>query len=360
MPFSLGPREAPAYLSTLLGPAPMLDLLGAVAFRAAGAAVRLGVFESLGDRTRTAGELAEAIGATEPALGLLLDVLVSSGYLTRTADGYANSPSTRKWLRRDTRPSFLPALVMWQDLVFELWADLESTVREGKPAVDFYQWLESRPGQAADFQKMLGLIADALSEDVLPLVPVPSEGGSLIDIGGGHAKYSVAFCRRHPELQATVVDLPEALSAGRESVLAAGMSSRIALREADIYSDDLGGGHDVALLFKVLHSTGPERNAALLRKVYSALRPGGVVAVLEQLTDAESITDPDSVADEAFVRAFSLNLFHTQGGQVYSRDDIDGLLTRAGFETPSWSTLRKSATDHIAVAVKPGARNTDG
>ncbi|WP_216207587.1 methyltransferase [Amycolatopsis aidingensis] len=353
MPFSLGPEETRAYMSTLDAPAAQLDLLAAVAFRAVGAAARLGVFTELGERERTAGELAAGIGADEHALRLLLEVLVSSGYLTRTDGRYACAPSTRKWLREGVAGSFLPTVSLWQHLLFELWDDLEDTVRAGRPAADFYGWLEDHPGPAAQFQRMLGTLASWLSGEVTELVPVPERGGRLLDVGGGHARYSIAFCERHPGLRARVLDLPAALAAGKEAVEAAGLGERVCLHAHDILADDLGSGYDVALLFNIVHGNRPEQNAALLAAVHRALRPGGVVAVLEQLTDAGSSTDPDAVADEAMIRAFSLNLFHTQGGRIHDRAGIDAMLTGAGFRQPEWSTLRKLPTDHLAVARKP-------
>lgn len=354
MPFSLGPNEGPAYLDSAIAPAPHLDLLGAVAFRAAGAGARLGVFDALADGERSPADLAAAIGAAPHTLGLLADVLVSAGYLTRSATGYANSASTTKWLRRGAPGSYLPTLMLWQDLLFDLWDDLERTVRDGRPAVDFYQWLEERPDKARDFQQMLGTLASWLSEEVVELVDVPEGGTSLLDVAGGHARYSIAFCQRHPGLRATVVDLPAALVAGKEAVDAAGLADRITLVPVDLFDGglaQLGTGHDVALVFNFLHGNDTARNAESLAAVNAALRPGGTVAVLEQLTGADH--DADSVADEAFVRSFSLNLFHTQGGRLHDRAELDALLADAGFTPPAWHELRRMPTDHLAVGSKP-------
>ncbi len=355
MPFSLGPKEGPAYLDDASAPAPHLDMLGAVAFRAAGAGVRLGLFDALTDRERPLDELAAAIGAEPRTLALLADVLVSAGYLTRSAIGYANSASTARWLRRGAPGSYLPSLMLWQDLLFELWDDLEHTVHTGRPAVDFYQWLEARPEKAREFQEMLGTYAEWLSEEVVELVDLPDDRASLLDVAGGHARYSIAFCQRHPRLRATVLDLPAALAAGKEAVDAAGLADRITLVPVDLFDGgqtELGSGHDLALVFNFLHGNDTTRNDDLLSAVRGALRPGGTVAVLEQLTDGDAVTDPDSVADEAFLRSFSLNLFHTQGGRLHDRATIDALLTGAGFAAPAWQALRRMPTDHLAVATR--------
>ena len=39
-------------------------------------------------------------------------------------------------------------------------------------------------------------------------MPVPDGARDMLDIGGSHGYLSVAVCRRHPELRATVLDLP--------------------------------------------------------------------------------------------------------------------------------------------------------
>lgn len=354
MPLMLGPEEAKAYLETLEAPAPHLDMLTAVAFRAAGAALRLGLVEALVPGPLGRDELAGAIDCDPRAVGLLADTLVATGYLVRSGEAYANGPIAERWLRRDAPTTYAPAASLWQHLLFGLWDDLETSVRQGRPAVDFYAWLDARPPVREEFQRMLVGQAEWLADEIVALVPVPAGPSRLLDVGGGHAAHAVAFAERHPGLTATVLDLPGALEAGRESVGAAGLGDRVELRAGDWTAGDLGTGYDVALLFNVVHGNDPEHNEALLRRVAAAVRPGGVVAVLDNVSEVtdESLL-PESVADEAFVRVFSLNLFHTQGGRVYSRDEIGGWLTGAGLGAPAWSTLRKMPANHLAVAVRP-------
>src|SRR5947208_1347796 len=46
------------------------------------------------------------------------------------------------------------------------------------------------------------------------LVPV-AEPRELLDVAGGHAGFAMAMCRRFPQLQATVLDLPSSVRVGR-------------------------------------------------------------------------------------------------------------------------------------------------
>jgi SAM-dependent methyltransferase len=366
MPLSLGPEETGAYLHTSQAPGPHLDMLSAVGFRAVGAAARLGVFDALDAGPMSAQDLAGKLGADERGLTMLADLLVSFRYLTRSAEGYANSPMTERWLRPGTPGSYLSTLALWQKLLFELWDAVEESIRTGQPTVDFYAWLEGRPEMLRQFHDMLAGFAAWNADDILDAVAasagtvgLPDAGAPaglgaaparLLDVGGGHARHSIAFCQRYPLLHATVVDLPGAVAMGRDAVAAAGLTDRVTFREGDLATDPLGSDLDVVLLFNVVHGTGPQENEALLRRVAGALRPGGTVVILEQLARDDA---PAAVTEEAFVHVFSLNLLHTQGGRLYDRQAVTGWLTGAGFESPVWHRLPKMPADHLAVATTP-------
>ncbi|MDP9861266.1 MULTISPECIES: methyltransferase [Streptosporangium] len=332
-------------------PGPHLDLIGTMAFRAAGAAQRLGVFEALLDGPLPVTELAARTGTDAGALPVLLDALVSFGYLDRLPDRrYAASPMAAVLDRRSPW-SYAPALAFWQDLLGELWDGLEETVRTGRPQADFYGWLESRPRTLREFQAMLDGMATGLAPLVAAAAPDPGE--RLLDVGGGHARYSIAFCQAHPRLTATIVDLPEALRGGRARIERAGLGGRVTAVPGDVARADLGAGHDTALLFNLCHGFDGPGNRALLARVAAALRPGGTVLILEPFADLPEGTPPVA---EAFTRAFSLNLAVTQGGRIYSFDEVAGWLAEAGF-----GRIERHAIDgpsELLVARLPGAERT--
>jgi ubiquinone/menaquinone biosynthesis C-methylase UbiE len=49
----------------------------------------------------------------------------------------------------------------------------------------------------------------------------------LLDVGGGSGAFSITFCRRFPELRATILDFPSVQTAAAAFVRAAGLSERI-------------------------------------------------------------------------------------------------------------------------------------
>lgn len=330
--------------------APMADVLTAAAFRAAVAARRIGIFDALREGPLTAAETARRLQADERGIRLLLDTLEISGYVTLEDGHYANSAMSAAWLLPGDSATLTAAFDFWGTILFELWNDLEQSIRGGQPPLDFYQWLERHPETLRDFQTMLRTIAHEVAPEVVARVELPSMARRLLDIGGSHAEYSVAFCRQHPELTATVFDLPRALESGRETIAAETMTGRIALQAGSFLTDDLGSDYDVALLMSIVHGHLPDANIELLRKVAASLNPGGQVVILEQLANPKKSRASKSAT--VFNRIFSLNLFHLQGGQTYPFEEIARWLTAAGFTTPRRIDLSESPGDSVIVARK--------
>lgn len=323
MPIELGDEEVPPSF---------VDMLGTASYHCVTAAMRLGVFPALKAKPLPAAELATAIGADTRALTILADTLVTFGYLTSSADGYALTPASEQWL---VDSPYANVELFWQRVMFELWDGLAESVRTGKPVVDFYAWLAERPETSRQFQSMLDGQAQRLAAELAPLLPVPSGPARLLDLGGGHGRYSTALCELHPSLSARVLDFPTALGPGGD---------RVEMVAGDYQVEDLGTGYDLVLLFNVVHGHPPEGNRALLSRVWSALKPGGVVAILEHGRDAPG------PADLAFLRVFSLNLFHGQNGQVYDVAEMCGWLT--AFHDVTTTQLPSSPTQYLITAVR--------
>lgn len=350
MPLSLLPGEHRALHETNEAPAPLLDVLGGAALRVAGAASKLGVFEALAEGPRTAAEVAGAVGTDPRGTGLLLRALRAYGYVA-LPDGeerWALTPVAEKWMLRGRPGSFADTLEFWDSLLFGLWGELETSLATGAPPVDWYRWLEAHPRTLRTFQGMLAGIARRSAPGVVAAVELPAGAERLVDVGGSHAIFSLAFLRAHPGLSATVLDFPGALEVGRENARAEGVEDRVELVPGDFLSGPLGGGYDVALLCSIVHGLSPEANTHLLRRVHDALKPGGRVVIVEQ---TEGGGQPRGAVDEAFMRTFSLNLYHLMGAETWSFAEIAGWLEAAGFRDAS-ETAVPGSLDRVVQAVR--------
>ena len=142
----------------------------------------------------------------------------------------------------------------------------------------------------------------------------------------------MALCRRHPELRATVVDLPGSAAIGREIVVGAGMADRVGHVDGDMFEVDLGGPHDGALAFNIIHHLSPAQITRLFGRIAAALRPGAPLCVLD-LYDRPPGKRPDS---GSFLGLF----FHlTSAADTYSRTEVSEWLAGSGFPAVAEKTL---------------------
>ena len=101
----------------------------------------------------------------------------------------------------------------------------------------------------------------------------------LVDVAGGHGGFAMAMCRRHPGLEATVLDLPPSAAVGREIVAEQGFADRVSFREGDVFELGLGEDLDVVSVFNLIHHLPEERDRELCRMARAALRPGGCLVI---------------------------------------------------------------------------------
>jgi len=350
MPILLNFLEKNVFFNLNLGPGPVMDIWGGVGFRIVLAAIRLGVFEALADGPLAADALARKIEADPRGTALLLSALEALGYVRQQDGMFANTAMTTKWMLRRSA-NFGPGFEFWANNLFALMGNLEDSLRTGRPPLNLYSWIEDQPEASRAFQEWMIAIAGFAADVIVGLTArhMPPGARRLLDIGGGHARYAIAFCRRYPDLAATVFDSPRALEVARTGIAAANMADRITAQEGNFLTDSLDEGYDVALMFNINHGFSAEQNQALLRNTARALRPGGRLIIAEQLAGRAPL--PTANATNAIL---GLTYFHLLGGRLWAYEDMAGWLTTAGF-----SSLRRINSPRLpGTSIIVGTRST--
>jgi hypothetical protein len=102
------------------------------------------------------------------------------------------------------------------------------------------------------------------------------------------------------------------------------MAERVSVLDGDMFAADLGGPHDGALCFNIVHHLSPDRARALLERIAAALAPGAPICVLD-LYDRPPGRRPDSAS---FLGLFFLL---TSGADTYTIPEVSQWLADAGF-----------------------------
>lgn len=296
-------------------------------------AQRTGILAALAEGPREPGELAEHLGLKATGTVRVLDVIATLGHVVETPDGrYEMSASGRRWLdpRSDT---YLGDFLADTANYWDWYTGLEDLVREGrhvelheKDADDPY-WQSYIRGQ---YQ-----LARLSSAEVAKTIPLARGAHSVLDVAGAHGEFSMALCRRHEGLRATVIDLPGSARVGEEIVAEAGMGDRVRHVVGDMFEADYDGSYDAALCFNIVHHLSPQQARALFARIRAVLRPGSPLCVLDLY---------DRPGGQRANLASILGLFFhlTSGADTYTTDEVSRWMGESGYgpaEAKSFRTL---------------------
>lgn len=312
-------------------PTPLLVAFwGMESSRALIAAVELGVFDALAEKPQTAEQLADGLDLDAAGTEALLNALNGFGYVKRRGGRYSLRRSAKRWLTSGAKTSLSKPFGLLH-LLWGEFGDLDERVRSGG-ARDFH-----RPERSAEFwrryEEGLGAAARLTAGSIARAVRFDRPPSRLLDVGGGHGMFSAAFCRRYPDVHATVLDLAPAAQVGRTLVAAEGLAQRIAYEEGDLLEGEWGSGYDCVLVFNVLHVLSEPDAELACRKAYDALAPGGTLVVVDSAHSGSS-GDIDIVGGGSELLFYTIN-----STRAYSEERMLAWVRGAGFELVSTRKL---------------------
>jgi hypothetical protein len=302
-------------------------------------AVRLDLFSVLDQRTRTAADVADRIGADAKALTLLMNALVALRLLRHGEDGYSNSSVARDHLVKHSQ-HYIGHLLLLHDAEWDNWSRLAEAIRTGQSPVKRHVF-ETDPELGANVLAVLHRIGRQSGPELARRLGL-GDARTMLDLGGGAGTNAIAFCQTYPQLRAAVLDLPTTLPLAERTVKEAGLEHRIELIAGNFNKDDLGGPYDVILMSDVLHYQNFEANGALVGKTLAHLTSGGRLVIKDRYLDASG-TGP------AWTTAFAVHIFvNTEEGVCYRAADAMQWMQAAGFEK-----IVELERDAVVEGVKP-------
>jgi len=284
-------------------------------------AVRLDVFNIIGESGLSAGDMSAKIKSNVCATEAFLDAMVSMDLLKKTTSMYFNTEEGKE-IFLNGRDRYIGDIVILQDVMWDAWSRLSDSVTSGEPArkPDMFQ---AEKNETRNFITAMHNTAMSVAPVISREIDL-SDCKTMIDLGGGAGTYSVFFCKGNSNLNATILDLPGTLKITKELISNSSVAGRIKLIEGD-FNKEIKGQYDVAFLSNIIHGEGEQENIALIRRVYNALNSGGKIIIQDFILDNDK-TSP------SFPALFSLNmLLFTENGRTYSFQEIEGWLKEAGF-----------------------------
>jgi len=288
------------------------------------AASDAGVFTKLAElKNANAETIARECGLNSRGAKLLLNACAALGLLNKAGPHYSNTTETAAFLVPGS-PADLSKAIRYNRDVYSAWGRLAEMVKTGRPVERPQIHLGEDKDRTRNFVLSMHGRAMGIGRAVVPLLDLKGRK-KLFDVGGGPGTYSSLIAKANPEIECSVLDLPEIVKIAAELIQSEGLQNRVRTIAGDYHTTPFPKGNDVIIFFGVLHQESPESISDLFRRAYDALVPGGKVFVLDMMTDA-------SHAQPKFSALFAVNMaLTTENGWVFSDEEAGNWLTSAGF-----------------------------
>jgi ubiquinone/menaquinone biosynthesis C-methylase UbiE len=311
-----------------------------------GAAVNNKVFDTLANGQKTVEEMSKETGASVRGLRAIMNALVGLELLTKSGDKYSLALESAAFLVSGKPGSLAGFFSLNTRRLIPLWLKLDESVRTGQPATAHNEeetGTEFFTELVENIMPMSYGNAQALADH---LKLAEARGSTrVLDLAAGSGVWGIALAQKSPQVQVTAVDWSGMIPTTRRITQKFGVADRFRFIEGDLLEADFGKDHDVATLGLILHSEGEERSRKLLKKTFSALRPGGTIMIAESLVNDER-TEPLP----ALIFAVTM-LVGTKKGDTFSFNEIKRWLEEAGFENAR--TLDVPGPSPLVLATRP-------
>ncbi len=288
------------------------------------AGVTLDVFTVIGQKSLSADEVCQKIGADPKGVSVLLNALSAMGLIKKTGDLYANSSSALTFLCKDSS-KYIGFMIMHHHHLVGSWSKIDKAVLSGKPV---------RSGSAQSDEKkresfLMGMfnIGMVIAPDLSKKLDLKG-CTNLLDFGGGPGTFAIHFCLNHPELKAKIYDLATTRPFAEKIINQFNISKRVEFLEGDYIEEDFNfkNEFDAAWLSHIIHGEGPENAEMIISKAASGLKPNGRIFIHEFIMD-------NTMDGPLFPALFSINMFiGTDKGQSYTEAQIFNMLSNQGIK----------------------------
>lgn len=285
----------------------------------------LGLPDELARGPRTAAELARDGFGNEAMLFRLLRALAAYDVVRYTGGGRFALGHAGHGL---TGADSVAPMVLYANADFHVraYARLGQAVRTGKSGMQLlagmpgFGYLAEHPQDAAIF--------DAAMQSLTPLFAPPlaaaydfSRAEHLVDVGGGTGMTLAAVLARHPNLRATLFDLPDVVQRAREAGTLDAFADRISFAPGDMF-ESAPPEADAYLFAHILHDWDDASCTRMLANVRRAMKPDGRVLIFE-------IVAPPPNNRWSQDRITDLEMMAMLSGRERTREEFEALLATA-------------------------------
>ena len=246
------------------------------------ALLKLGIFEQIGEDSRSVKELAAETKARPDALARVLDAGVFLKLLENDGAGnYRLAPMCRSVLLPSAGDNYVGDWIRNLDFFRQALAKLADSVQQSGPHMNLSEYLKSDKDGGRDFELAMQNYASLRGKELARHLDT-SKCESLLDLGAGPGSYAFNLGMQNPNLKLYLQDMPEVLEVAKEVAKNYPLKNEVHYLPYDAVKGEVPGSYDMVLVSNMLHMIGEQASRGLLKKLYQNVNPGGSVVVQAQ------------------------------------------------------------------------------
>lgn len=328
-------------------PTPEQFYAGVNAFHLSGVlkgAIELDLFTVIAEGHKTVKDISEKCKSAERGIRILCDYLVIHGFLIKHECQYELTQNSAIFLDRRS-PAYLGLIVefLMSPTLIEAYSDVAGAVRRGGTVLSDEGTMSEENLVWVKFARAMVPVMMAAAKSIAELAALNSDKKcKVLDIAAGHGIFGISFAQQYKNVEVTAVDWAPVLEVAKENAQHFGVADRFNTIAGSVFDVDLGSDYDVVLFPNFLHHFDVATCETILKKVHSALNPGGRVFTLEFVPNEDRVTPLISA-----IFAMTM-LVSTKSGDAYTFDEYDRMFKNAGFAS---SELREIQPPHEQLIV---------
>lgn len=290
-------------------------------------AIELELFTKIAEGNKTVKELADACGASEKGIRVLADVFTVHGFLTKRNGEYELSEMAATFLNKHVH-TYLGGAVefIMSEGQMRGYEDLTNAVRKGGSQVQGEASMDPDSPMWVTFAKaMMPMMYPSAMAIASHLGLEKDKPIKVLDIAAGHGIFGIVVAQHYPNAEIYAVDWANVLTVATENAERMGVGGRHHLIPGDAFNVGFGDDYDVILVTNFLHHFDAETCTTFMKKVNTALKPGGKAITLEFIPNDDRVSPPGEAL-------FALvMLAATPAGDAYTFAELSKMCTDAGF-----------------------------
>ena len=306
--------------------------------------VKFGILEAIrnADDGMTRQELVELTGLSDYAVKCLLEASLCIGTVLVDKDTERYTLSKTGWFLLND-PATRVNIDFNHDVNYEGWFHLEESLRNGKPEglkhfgpwPTVYEGLSSLPKQVQD--SWFGFdhfYSDSSFPEALKIIFDEHHVKSLYDVGGNTGKWALQCVGYDPDVQVTILDLPQQIKMMQDNTAGKPGAERISgyginLLDEKALFPKRDGGLDAIWMSQFLDCFSMEEIIGILRRAKEAMTADTRVYIMETLWDRQRF---EPAAFCLTMTSLYFTAIANGNSKMYNTEDMEYCINEAGME----------------------------